>query len=203
MTTSSLVSVWACVAHLKRGWGEREEKVKGERREWMPVIRAPFCSFFVAAGICNLLIGWATLSNLLTCVKILWNNQDAGIKRTVVYWHKLWKIKIYADEAVTSHSNLLHFSLPFLFFVPATQAISVHNRHFGPISPSQVSWFCWNIPRHYKQNNPLIGHKPVNIFWLGVTYMLKWDWLLGSHHHLIRHSKHLDHPRTTLERRWK
>ena len=45
----------------------------------------------------------------------------------------------YANEVVTSHSNFLHFSLPFLFFVPATQAISVHNRHFGPLSPFQVS----------------------------------------------------------------
>ena len=25
------------------------------------------------------------------------NNHDAGIKRTVVYWHKLSKMKIYAD----------------------------------------------------------------------------------------------------------
>ena len=25
------------------------------------------------------------------------NNHDAGIKRTVVYWHKLSRIKIYAD----------------------------------------------------------------------------------------------------------
>lgn len=54
----------------------------------------PLLFISVAAGICDLLIGWASLSNLLTCVKIIRNNHDAGIERTVVYWHKLWKIKV-------------------------------------------------------------------------------------------------------------
>ena len=47
----------------------------------------------------------------------------------------------YASEVVTSHSNLLNFSLPFLFFAPAMPAISVHNRHFGPIPQEKNNGF--------------------------------------------------------------
>ena len=116
-------SVSLCGARRK-GMGKEGKSQRGEKG-MDACNKNPLLFISVAAGICNLLIGWATLSNLLTCVKIVRNNHDAGIKRTVVYWNKLRKIKIYADEVVTSHSNLLHFSLPFLFFVPATQAISV------------------------------------------------------------------------------
>ena len=114
ITTFSLVSepVWRTSKGDGEGGGGKSQR--GE--EGMDACnKNPLLFISVAAGICNLLIGWATLSNLLTCVKIIRNNHDPGIKRTVVYRHKLWKITIYANEVVTSHSNLFHFSLPFLF----------------------------------------------------------------------------------------
>ena len=66
----------------------------------------------------------------------------------------------YASEVVTSHSNLLNFSLPFLFFAPAMPAISVHNRHFGPIPQEKNNGFPFLDILGYLKNthkNPKFG----------------------------------------------
>ena len=121
MTTSSLVSEPVWCTSKGDGEGGREGKSQRGEKGMDACDKNPLLFISVAAGICNLLIGWTTLSNLLRCIKlklllkIIRNNHDADIERTVVYWHKLWKITIYANEVVTSHSNLFHFSLPFLF----------------------------------------------------------------------------------------
>ena len=207
MTTSSLVSEPVWCTSKGDGKGGREGKSQRREKGMDACNKNPLSFISVAAGICNLLIGWTTLSNLLRCIKITIKNNKKQP------WCRHQKNCGLLAQALEDQ-NLCRWSSDFTFkpfalfsplplFVPATQAISVHNRHFGHISPSQVSWFCWHIPRHHKQDNPLICHKPVNIFWLGVTYILRWDWLLGSHHHLIWHSKHLDYPSTILERRWK
>ena len=69
--------------HMSKGDGETGKRSKG--REGNDACnKNPLLFISVAGGICNLLIGWATLSNLLRCIKIIRNNHDAGIKRTVV-----------------------------------------------------------------------------------------------------------------------
>ena len=93
ITTFSLVSepVWRTSKGDGEGGGGKSQR--GE--EGMDACnKNPLLFISVAAGICNLLIGWATLSNLLRCVKIIRNNHNAGIKRTVVYWRKFGRSKL-------------------------------------------------------------------------------------------------------------
>ena len=74
MTTSSLVSepVWC----MSKGDGEGGREGKSQRGEkgMDACNKNPLLFISVAAGICNLLIGWTTLSNLLRCIKITIKN---------------------------------------------------------------------------------------------------------------------------------
>ena len=63
--TQALLVVNSFKLHLNAGKSQRGE-------EGMDACnKNPLLFISVAAGICNLLIGWATPSNLLTCVKII------------------------------------------------------------------------------------------------------------------------------------
>ena len=53
------------MVHVERGWGGREGKSQRGEKGMDACNKNPLLFISVAAGICNLLIGWATLSNLL------------------------------------------------------------------------------------------------------------------------------------------
>ena len=63
------------MVHVERGWGGREGgKIQRGEKGMDACNKNPLLFISVAAGICNLLIGWTTLSNLLRCIKITIKN---------------------------------------------------------------------------------------------------------------------------------
>ena len=75
MTTSSLVSEPEWCTSKGDGEGGREGgKIQRGEKGMDACNKNPLLFISVAAGICNLLIGWTTLSNLLRCIKITIKN---------------------------------------------------------------------------------------------------------------------------------